>query len=101
MSEISKAAVLEAIDAAGLDRDTALREGYSGRFMYGEPTFGIVGSINEYTAFTVEFAKAEGGDGGDAQELAMSVRSDDMGRQEIFYFPGCELVEEDEEDEED
>lgn len=90
--EVSRTAVVTAIEDAGMDPDDVLREGYSGRSMYGDKTWGIVGNMTGFATFLVEFAKAEGEDADGAQELAGHVQSDSMGWDLIFYFPGVQLV---------
>ena len=90
MSTIERQMVIDALDNAGADPDRALRESYSGRAMYGTTCFGITGSIHEYSAFLVELTRLDDEEQY-ASELAMSVRTDDMGRETIFYFPGIEL----------
>lgn len=68
---------------------------YSGRYMYGEGCFGFSGTIVEYGSFLVQAANNE--DYSDlAYELAQNVRTDSMGRDSIFYFPGLVVTDGDE-----
>lgn len=97
--KIPKSAVLEAAYQAGLDED-AVRESYSGRYMYGKTCFGIIGHIADFAMFLVELATqhVEGYDY--ASEIAQRMRMDNMANDYVFYFPGIELVEEDSEEDE-
>jgi hypothetical protein len=102
MTQISipRELIVEALDNAGVDpEDGGLRESYSGRGMYGSACFGIVGSMSEFAAFLVELAYLEAENGADyARDLAQCVRSDNMGRSAIFYFPGATLRDDVEDD---
>lgn len=94
MELIERALVAEALDNAGLDED-AIRTGYSGRGMYGEMCFGVVvPGFNQAARFLVELATlmVDHDEPGTAGELADAMRSDNMGMDMIFYFPGWELT---------
>ena len=82
-------AVVEAAEAAGLEGDD-LRRDYSGRGMFGDRCFGIVGGPREFAAFIAEVTMAES-DGrateGLAGRLAENVVTDGMGLSTIYYFP--------------
>jgi hypothetical protein len=94
MIEVRRDVLTVVMEDAGMDPDTDLREDYGGRAMYGEKTFGLIGSEDAFFLFLVEFAKTEGLDGDTAQELARRARSDSMGQSDlIFYFPGVKLVD--------
>jgi hypothetical protein len=93
MTEISRRLVKGALEYAELEAEEALREGYSGRGMYGKTTWGIVGTLEEFLLFLVELAKIEGTGGDSAQEIAQRVSQDRMSRLTIFYFPGLKLVD--------
>ena len=94
-----KNTVLEAVYQAGLEEE-CIREAYSGRYMYGRTAFGIVGSIQDYSQFLVELA-TQHVDGYDlVSEFVPRMRMDDMANEYIFYFPGIELVEKDDEEDE-
>lgn len=98
--EIRKTLVREALTAAGED-DTALRTDYSGRGMYGRTCFGFIGNATTLCKFFVAFVSEAASYSDDdalierievADELAERVRTDDMGGDTIYYFPGVILV---------
>lgn len=81
-----------AADNAGLDPEEALRDDYSGRGMYGETCFGIVvGGVNQAARFLVELAMSDEDATDLAGDLADAMRSDSMGYDQIYYFPGYRL----------
>lgn len=77
----------DVLDDAGLDSSN-LRASYSGRYMYDEVCFGIVGSAGDYGKFLIAVATHSDAGKEDAQDLADSVRTESMGHDTIFYFPG-------------
>lgn len=89
-------AVVMAADTAGIDLDSDLRRDYSGRFMYGDECFGIVGGPGEFAEFIALIASDEA-DGcateGLAKRLADAVKTDSMGLSTIYYFPGYLLAD--------
>lgn len=87
--------VEEAMRAADIDKDS-LYEGYSGRAIYGAKCFGITGSMEDYSKFLVQLTQL---DTDIAWDLAQNVRTDSMGYDSIFYFPGYQLDNGGEEDE--
>lgn len=96
---IPRSIITDALYDAGLTDDN-LHDGYSGRFMYGAKCFGIVGSATDYTKFMIALATALARDddadlmfGWDMNDLADAVRTDDMARDTIFYFPGYTIAE--------
>lgn len=98
MVEIDRSVVEEAAWAADLDTEKALYDGYSGRGMYGRKCFGVVGSMEDYSKFLVQLTQT---DPDLAWDLAQSVASDSLGLDNIFYFPGYQLANEDDEEEDE
>jgi len=82
--------VFDAADMAGLDTDEDLRRDYSGRFMFGEECFGIVGDAGSYGEFMANVAME---DADLAKALAGAVRTDSMGLSTIYYFPGYRMAD--------
>lgn len=83
-------AVVHAADAAGIDLDDDLRRDYSGRGMFGDRCFGIVGGPGQFASFiaAVAVGESEGAASeGLAERLAENVVTDDMGLSTIYYFP--------------
>lgn len=83
-------AIFHAADAAGIDVDEDLRRDYSGRGMFGDRCFGIVGGPGQFASFMAGIAadEAEGNaNEGLAERLAENVVTDDMGLSTIYYFP--------------
>lgn len=77
-------AVEEAAEYAEVD----LRRDYSGRFMFGDTCFGIVGDAGGFAAFIAEIAQS---DGALAERLSKSATTDSMGLSTIYYFRGFAL----------
>lgn len=78
------------------DWSLELREDYSGRGMYGQTCPGLVGGMSNFCGFLVDISirLSESVFGADpAFELADHVATDNMGWDTIFYFPGLELVD--------
>lgn len=90
--EVSKREIREALEGAGLDPDTAFRADYQGRGFHSRSCPGIVGSLQDFAMFLVEFSGLVGGYDA-AQEMATRVDTDDMGKDTIFYFPGLVLAD--------
>ena len=86
------------------DCNMQIREDYSGRGMFGRTCFGLVysGTAGQLCAC---FLRAMDDDGtGTAQELADlldDMRTDSMGYDTIYYFPGWELEESEDPKDED
>lgn len=57
---------------------------YSGRGMFGQKCFGIVGGIGDLVTFMMELVKEEPDL---AQEMASYIQHDSMGLDSIYYFP--------------
>lgn len=89
LTAVDRDVILSALSEAGL-RDNALYERYSGRAMYGEECFGIVGSMGEIMSFQAELPRSL------ARQLARAFRTDDMGLDVIGYFPGFTIDENEE-----
>jgi len=70
--------------------DLKIRHSYSGRAMYGESCFGLVGDDSDFFLF---FALLGAKDEGLSRDLAMKARTDSMGLSSIMYFPGRKLPE--------
>jgi hypothetical protein len=101
MQTLDRQIILDALE----DED-ALCENYSGRFMYGDKCFGIVGSIQDYGKFMSNLGMNVYDDSimgltvFEVDSLAGATREDSMGRDAIFYFPGYNVEPaEDDEDE--
>lgn len=73
-----------AVDMAALNANLGLRS-YSGRGMYGDECFGVVGDLPAFATFLVELAVEYNSV---AEQLAQQLRQDSMGRHDIYYFPG-------------
>lgn len=89
--------LVEAINESGCDIydeiDRVIRTDYSGRAMYGSSCFGLVlQDAGEVASVLVTLSHLEGYDRWDVQELARSMRTDNMGLSTIFYFPGWTLT---------
>lgn len=95
MRTLDRSQLLDALEAAGLD-EQHLYEGYSGRAMYGDECFGIVGSDADYTMFVATV----GSHFDDWGDWLHGVRSDSMGLSTIWYWPGV-TVEKGEDDDVD
>lgn len=90
---IPREKLLDAAFEAGLDEDFLVWE-YSGRYMYGKSCFGIVGNVLDYTMFLLHLSQYEDGAGFDwAIELALRVNTDNMAQDTIFYFPGVDVLD--------
>jgi hypothetical protein len=70
-------------DAARI-AEAGVYDGYSGRAMYGEECFGVTGSLSEYSRF---IANVGFNDIQLASDLAGAVRTDQLGHDNIYYFP--------------
>lgn len=82
--------VFDAADMAGIDTDEDLVRDYSGRFMFGETCFGIIGDQQSYGQFMIELAA---GDADLARELSNAVKTDSMALSTIYYFPGYRMAD--------
>lgn len=82
--------VFDAADMAGIDTDEDLMRDYSGRFMFGDTCFGVIGDQQSYGQFMIELAA---GDPELAKELANAVKTDSMALSTIYYFPGYRMAE--------
>lgn len=106
--ELTKAAV----DTAAFDADVELRDDYSGRGMYGEECWGVVGELDSLRKFELGLAKSQTVEQYDgALEGSVDVesvlevfeehleaiqnrrRTDNMGMSYIWYYPSIELVD--------
>lgn len=82
---------LDTLLDAAMGTDADVRTDYSGDFMFGKTCFGIVGDMKDYGLFLVRVAEE---DGDLARELAVSVRTDGMGMNSIFYWEHLETSDE-------
>lgn len=92
-----------AIEYCG-EHDVRVYRDYSGRGMYGETCFGLVGHVRQITKVLMALvgeAAANGDDTVPLFEMVDRTRTDDMGRATIVYFPGYEIVGESALEEED
>jgi hypothetical protein len=93
--EISKEIILECVFQVGLSEED-VRWDYSGRGMYGDRCFGIVGTLVDYTAFLLELSVLARNDADYwdlAMELSQHVNTDNMAYSTIYYFPSVKVVE--------
>lgn len=90
---ITKENIVKAVTEADLDPEDCIRWDYSGRYMYGQKCFGLVGGESDFGRFMVEMTVIVGPDA--ARQLVDSLCTDSMGRDVIFYFPGVEVVSSD------
>jgi hypothetical protein len=101
MQEIERQIIVDALEKADqLDDDTrledVLREDYSGRGMFGDRCFGIVGALDAFGLVLVELT--EDGHGELARNMASNVRTDNMGYEAIYYWPELTLTPAEEEE---
>jgi hypothetical protein len=92
MNEIDLQAVLDA-----LPDNAKLREHYSGRYMYGEICFGVVGARRDHFIFLAGLANAlvmNEQDPEIAVEIAQTATVDQMALDWIMYFPGWTVARE-------
>lgn len=75
---------------ADIDPDRDLRTNYSGRGMYGRECVGIVGFVEDLVSFVIEMSDLSP----DAFAWLPSVKSDNMGKRTIFYWPNVQVGEE-------
>lgn len=76
-------------DFEQLEMDFQVRDDYSGRGMYGEKCFGIVGSLVDL--LTMINVIIELGLNIHIETLARSPQQDNMGREMIYYFPNLQV----------
>ena len=93
-----------AMNDADLDIDQ-LRRDYSGRFMYGRTCIGIVGTSRDLMRFALLVMpqvvdELQTGDRDvipQVPEEWLDIRTDDMGRDMIFYWPSVQAPDQDDE----
>ena len=85
--------IFHALENACIEEEDQVDD-YSGRFMFGETCFGIIGGVGMFAEF-ISALKAQECDEafGLADEFAKRVKTDSMARDMIFYFPGVKLEE--------
>lgn len=85
------------LETAGIDEDH-VRWDYSGRYMYGKTCFGFTADLISFGAFMVQLGMAQVEWEASEQPLANlhlfvnDVRTDDMGRRTIYYWPSIRIV---------
>lgn len=82
-------------DAENAGEGAYLYRMYSGRAMYGDTCFGIVGTPGQTAQFLIALAEE---DRMLAVDLAEAMTTDSMGRSMITYFPGYALGDDHEEE---
>lgn len=82
ITENQKELIQEYVDAT----DVYIHHDYSGRNMFGEKCFGIVGKPNLLAELMIELT--EDGEAKFAKSLLKASRIDSMGLSTIYYFPG-------------
>lgn len=87
---VSRSILEDALRVADLDED-AIRDDYSGRFMYGDTCLGIVCDNDSQFALICAALGATADD----WDFVGRVRSDSMGLGVIYYFPGVGISEDD------
>ena len=97
MSETLTRKTLRDVRAIVSIGDDEIYHGYVGRGMWGESCFGIIGDLSLFAHFMAALgavlAEEEDGDPYRAMELADAARSDSMGTDTIYYFPGWNIEE--------
>lgn len=111
MNTYPRQLMITALENAGEEPETAIREDYSGRAMYGQTCFGLTLNrdsdlaklaveLGRQAAFVAEEAREADESSPDVDELFDNLgalfdnmRSDSMGRGAIFYFPGWTLAD--------
>lgn len=88
LSKEQSEAIIYAARGVNIDPDD-IRTDYSGRGMFGETCFGIVGGDQEYAGFLLELAED---DKKLAKRLADSVSTDSMGMETIYYWRSLKLA---------
>ncbi|MCL2000119.1 MAG: hypothetical protein FWG74_01675, partial [Planctomycetes bacterium] len=73
---------------------------YSGRFMFGSECFGLVGAIIAIQAALLDFRDDHPDTGPAIKKLVKRHRTDQMGLDMIYYFPGVDIEDDGEDDEE-
>lgn len=92
MSEIPLDLLLTAADEAGIEQEDVWPFNYNGRY-YARNCFGIVGGLTEFAEFLLSMDRLDKEGMNYASDLANFVTSDSMGRSTIFYFPGIQPYE--------
>jgi hypothetical protein len=84
----------EAAFQAGIEEEDIREFDYNGRY-YAANCFGVVGSMRDFAGFLLEVERADDEGLGFADALADALATDNMGMSMIFYFPGIQPYEED------
>lgn len=105
--EITKAQLQAAINKTEINHEIELREDYSGRGMYGEEAWGVVGSVtalDEFEGNLAAYMLTEDPyfnpvSAFDLLNIMVDIQDerqvDSMGLEAIYYYPRIELVKED------
>ncbi len=94
MMEMSREVWDEICAQADID-EGAIYLDYSGRAMYGRTCPGFTGDLGTFAGFMAALGEINAQDTGwvaDPHELGRAVRTDNMGYDTIYYFPGLELT---------
>lgn len=70
----------------------ALRDDYSGRFMYGQNCLGLTGNISDLVRLILRITDPENEWRVSNNEWLLGVKSDSMGLGTIFYWPETSVV---------
>jgi hypothetical protein len=94
----TRADLIEIAAIADLDQDSDIHWFYSGRGMYGQTCVGVVGTaqamrfvvaLGDWRATEFDYYHTEA-----VREFTDDVRTDSMGRNTIYYFPGLTVERE-------
>lgn len=88
-------AVMQVLEEIGVEPEQ-VRVDYSGRGMYGDKCFGLMldglpDMLKVFAGLGLINETLDGELDDDIQRLAEAVRTDNMGRDTIYYFPGFEF----------
>lgn len=83
----------DALQDAGIEEDDLALD-YSGRFMFGERCFGIIGDASIFARFVAALTNQGTDEAAElVGEFVQRVKTDSMARDTIYYFPGILLEE--------
>lgn len=89
---IDRGSFYQAIELTGLDEDD-VKEGYSGKGMYGDSCIGIMGDLRDLISFITYYIPQADYVGQDIDWI-VNARSDHLGLRTIWYWPGVQFEEE-------
>jgi hypothetical protein len=96
---LTRSLLEDVLGEAGVEEEP--RWDYSGRYMYGKTCFGFVGDVSDLAAFFYHLALVTEDDDTIFYDLHRALRTDSMGMNTIFYFPGVDVSRDEEEPEVD